>query len=156
MTAIDPNIDATLDPQKQAWKDGASGLDAANAAPLAPEAMRSRFKAWLLVAVLVAVCGVGWVIYSKYQAHKAAVNAIKTAPVVLPEISSAKAVTVNPATQKKSNKTATQNIAKEAINTPAMPSFDEKKEVVKPEEPDPLDPALREFKNLVINFESKL
>jgi uncharacterized membrane protein YebE (DUF533 family) len=154
MTAIDPNIDATLDPQKQAWKDGESGLDAVNAAPLAPEATRSRFKAWILVAVLVAVCGVGWVIYSKYQAHKAAVNAIKTAPVVLPEISSAKAVAVNPATQKKSNKTATQNIAKETINTPAIPSFEAEKTPIKKQRID--DSFTAEFDKLVLNLESKL
>jgi hypothetical protein len=126
MNAIDPAIDAVLDPQKQVWKNGATGLDAANAAPLAPEATRSGFKKWLFVAVLVAVFGFGWLVYSKYQAHKSAVAVIQAKPVVLPPLA-AKPAKANP--KPKAAQSATTNIAIEAINTPAMPSFEDKKEV---------------------------
>jgi hypothetical protein len=65
---------AAIDLEKQAWKDGASGLrglNEANAAPLAPEAARSGLKKWLWRLSLLVAFALGWMLYSKYQADKA-------------------------------------------------------------------------------------
>ena len=150
----DPAADGFVDLSKQAWKAGASGLDAANAAPLAPESDRNRLKKWLWVVGLLVAFVLGWTFYSKHQTHKAAVNAIKTAPFVLPET----VVVAKPAQSRKAApKDATNKIAIQAINTPAMPSFEATKPVKKESSTDdPLAPALAEFDKQVINFESKL
>jgi hypothetical protein len=117
------------DPDRKAWKAGESGLTGlseANVAPLAPDAARSRVKRWLWCIGLVSAFLVGVALYAKYQAHKAAVAVIQAKPVVLPPLV-AKPVKAKP--KPKATQSATTNIATEAINTPAMLSFEAKKEI---------------------------
>jgi hypothetical protein len=136
MTAIDPNIEKTLaaaydplkdptsdgfvDLSKQAWKAGASGLDAANAAPDATHAQSGGFWRWFKWGAVALFFAIGWLAYSQYQAHKAEVAQIQNAPSGSPEIGASPNAKKQPA---KPDKSAPKNGANGAANTKASDRF---------------------------------
>lgn len=148
----DPAADGFVDLSKQAWKAGASGLDAANAAPLAPDAARSRVKKWFWQAILLALFIVGWLIYSKYQAHRATVAEITKPAVVAPAAETpAKPGIFKPKAKPKPPETTIKNVATEAINTTAISEFIPVNLV--PVAPEPLTPAEQDFANRLAIFD---
>jgi hypothetical protein len=170
VTTIDPNIEKTLaaaydplkdpasdgfvDVSKQAWKAGASGLDAANAAPLAPGSDRSNLKKWLLIIALICAFAAGWSFYSNYQAHKKTVEAIQSPPSGSPEIGVS---TINKKQPTKTDKSAPKNGAKESTSTPASGGFYGLKHSEKsPEKPRIKDDFNAEFDKEQARFEANL
>ena len=150
----DPAADGYVDLSKQAWKAGASGLDAANAAPLAPDAARSRVKKWLWCIGLVSAFILAVALYGKYQAHKAVVAEITKPAVVAPAAETLAKPGIfkpkaKPRAKPKPPETTIKNVATEAINTPAMPSFEAKKEAAP-------EPAITDFDKRVLNFETRV
>lgn len=177
MTAIDPNIEKTLaaaydplkdpasdgfvDLSKQAWKAGASGLDTANAAPLASDAERTSLKTLLLrsFAVIFALCVVGAVIlhfYNKDRAHKAKVEAAQVVlvPKPIPQVT-------DKSTVQKRAKSSPENVANKATNTPASDGFYGLKPHEKPPEKSVKKPRIKddfnaEFDKEQARFEANL
>lgn len=146
----DPAADGFVDLSKQAWKAGASGLDAANAAPLAPDAARSRLKKWFWCIGLVLALIVAVALYGKYQAHKAVVAEITKPAVVAPAAETpAKFGIFKPKAKPKPPETTIKNVATEAINTPAIPTFEPTKEAAS-------EPAVTDFDKRVLNFETRV
>lgn len=121
------------DPQKQAWKEGASGLDVA----LVDSPAFVKWWPWVWRIALVVAVGV-FVRFALLtnDAHKAKLKAIETAPVVLPELVTPKPV-----------KPTTKKVSDKVINTPAMPVTVIPATAAKPE---------TQFDRDLINFESKL
>jgi hypothetical protein len=125
------------DTQKQAWKEGASGLDVA----LVDSPAFVKWWPWVWKIVLVIAVGAfGRFASQANDAHKAKLKAIETAPVVLPELVTPKPVKV---------KSATNKVAAKAINTLAEPTVKQSLTVEKTE-------PLTDFDRDLINFESKL
>jgi hypothetical protein len=127
------------DTQKQAWKEGASGLDIA----LVDSPAFVKWWPWVWKIVLVIAVGAfGRFASQASDAHKAKLKAIETAPVVLPELVTPKLVKA---------KTATNKVAAKAINTPAASDMgipiSQTKKSVEPE---------TQFDRDLTNFESKL
>jgi hypothetical protein len=121
------------DPQKQAWKEGASGLDVA----LVDSPLFVKWWPWVWKIVLVIAVGAFWRFASQANdAHKAKLKEIESTPVVLPELVTPKPV-----------KTTAKKVADKAINTPAIPVTVIPATVVEPE---------TQFDRDLINFESKL
>lgn len=113
-----------------------SPLDEANDAPLASDAERSGFWRWVLIAaalaagcIALAVSAVHFV--SQYNEHEKRVEAIQNPPSGSPEIGASPKNTGlgygKSHIPNKTSKNATNNIANEALNTPAMPSFEGEK-----------------------------
>ena len=127
------------DTQKQAWKEGASGLDIA----LVDSPAFVKWWPWVWKIVLVIAVGVfGRFASQANVAHKAKLKAIETAPVVLPELVTPKPVELKPATNK---------VAAKAINTTAASDMGIPiSQTKKPVEPE------AQFDRDLINFESKL
>jgi hypothetical protein len=123
----DPTSDGFVDLPKQAWKAGASGLDAANAAPDATHAQSGGFWRWFKWGAVALFFAIGWLAYSQYQAHKAEVAQIQNAPSGSPEIGASPKNTglgyVISHIPNKADKSATDNIANKATNTPASDDF---------------------------------
>jgi hypothetical protein len=129
------------DPQKQAWKEGASGLDVA----LVDSPLFVKWWPWVWKIVLIVAVGVfGRFASQTNDAHKAKLKAIETAPVALPELVTPKPVKAKPA------KSATVKIATQTINATAAPTVKQSLTVEKPAEPE------TQFDRDLINFESKL
>ena len=110
--AVDPAIEQALAPSKEDWK----------------EPLWAKFKNWVIgfskavcvVALGVAV-GYGILAFGKdYLAHQKTIEAIQNPPSGSPEIGASPSVKAVP----KRQKSATENIATKAINTPAKPSFE--------------------------------
>lgn len=123
--AVDPTIEKALAPTKEEWKAASqSALGGANAAPDATPAQSNSFWRWFKWGAVALFLGICWLAYSQYQAHKAEVTQIQNAPSVTPEIvasPSVKAAT-------KGKKSATEKIAAQTANAPAMPSFEAEKQ----------------------------
>jgi hypothetical protein len=120
------------DPQKQAWKEGASGLDVA----LVDSPLFVKWWPWVWKIVLVIAVGAfGRFASQANDAHKAKLKEIESTPVVLPELVTPKPV-----------KTTTKKVTAKAINTPAMHQ-------IKPQKP--VEPETQ-FDRDLTNFESKL
>ena len=137
---IDPTIEQTLAPSRQEWKDGVfMGKTIAF--------LTSAAMAWGLLIVALAVT---YVLLKMPASQPAEPVTMTIEPITQP-------VPSRTLPAPKRQKSATQNIATQAINTPAMPSFEETKPVKKESSTDdPLAPALAEFDKQRINFESKL
>jgi hypothetical protein len=126
------------DTQKQAWKEGASGLDVA----LVDTPAFVKWWPWVWKIVLIVAVGVfGRFASQANDAHKAKLKAIETAPVVLPELVTPKPVKA---------KTATNKVAAKAINTPDIPVVKQSLTTGISVEPE------TQFDRDLINFESKL
>lgn len=138
--AADGFVDLSQSPTKVEWKaTSQSALNEANAAPDASaserKGMSMMLKCSIFLALAFAVFWAGKVHFTKkYEDHEARVSSIKTQPSGSPEIGASptgKRVTPPKPVAKPSVKapeSATQNIATQAINTPAMPSFEAEKQ----------------------------
>jgi hypothetical protein len=132
------------DTQKQAWKEGVSGLDIA----LVDSPAFVKWWPWVWkIALVIAVGAFGRFASQANDAHKAKLKAIETALVVLPELVTLKPVKV------KTAKSATVKIAPKAINTPATPEAGITVSVPV-QVPAPVPET--QFDRDLINFESKL
>ncbi len=140
--------------------DAKSILGMANDAPLASDAERSGFWRWILIeaavgagCIALAVSAVHFV--KQYNNHTEKVQAIQNPPSGSPEIGASpknKGLGYGKShTPNKADKSATENMATQAINTPAMSIF----EGEKPPTKKPLidDGFTAEFDKLVRNFE---
>lgn len=126
--AVDPAIEQALAPSKEDWKaTSQSALSGANAAPDATPAQAGSFWRWFKAGAVVLFFVIGWLAYSQYQTHKANVAQIQSPPSGLPEIGASpknKGLGYGKShTPNKADKSATDNIADKAINTPASDGF---------------------------------
>ena len=166
--------DATLDPQKQAWKNGAAGLDAnvplstleeANAAPDASESERKGMGMMMKLALgltlsFVVVMAISVHFVKKYDAHEARISSIKDQPSGLPAVDhiipleQSKPAKPSAKPSVKVPKIATDNIATQAIDMPAIPSFEAIKALAR--KPRIKDDFTTEFDRDLSKFETDL
>lgn len=135
--AADGFVDLSQLPAKEDWK----------------EPLWAKFKNWVkgtsAAVVVVALFLLGVVLWLKPK------PALQSEPVTMTIEATPQAARTLPAPKRPKN--ATEKIARQAINTPAMPSFEAAKPIKKESSTDdPLTPALAEFDKQVINFESNL